>query len=148
MGSYSVVKVATPPSASKEGIGYVKLTYDNGAVRWVFRSDYGKNGIECGGPFKTEKEIKENYKIFDSLPALGKNQNYWVLKFDNSYVFAGSAFEDGRYTAVTDGNTTFVAVVSKDLVPEIDLTEMIRVSTSWFGLIIGILQNLVFKVSV
>ena len=145
-GAYEIVKF----ESSKYGLGYIKLTYNNSATRLIFAGKFDDNKIENLGEYKNAEELKAGVTQFESavLPELKDSGKYIVLKFDGSYVFSDDAFDGQKYAAVKDGDSTLVLIAAESLVPEIDLTEMLGVSTGWLSIIIDILQNLVMKVSV
>ena len=147
-GSYSVVKF----ESSKYGTGYIKLTYDNGATRLLFENGFENNGIEKAGDFASAGELENEFPQFDSEAVSGLEFDdgckYSVLIFDATYIFAKSVSDGKRYLAVKNETCTYMLIVTRSLLPEIDLTEMVRVTAAWFDMIINILQNLVMNISV
>ena len=151
-GAYSVKRIETPKYGSGTGRelcpGYVKLTYDNGAVRWIFKNDFNKNGIEFKGSFESADELREELPVFEGIELdelKEEGQRYAVMSFGRDFVLSHEV-SDGR-ASVKDGENTLVVIIMQNLIPQINLSGMIEVATSWFGMIIGLIEKLVLNVS-
>lgn len=126
-GGLKVKKAET----SKYGMGYVRLTYDNGSERLIDQKSFENYGITYYDDIPGDSVT--------GLPEPGKRQKYVKLNFDKSMYTFDDSFADSldpeKYSFDEENNDLYVLVT--DFLPQINLEGMIGAMLLMFSNLFG-----------